>query len=135
MVNYISILLASVIGMVIGSLWYSKLLFGKKWMKLEKIGPKTMEKMKQRPIGKILLVAFLSLVVTNFVLALVLDYLPEHSWNNGLLVAGWLWLGFIATTQLSPVLWKGQSFKLYLLNVGQYLIAFLAMGAFIGWWG
>ena len=33
-INYIAVLVSAVIGMAIGALWYSPLLFGKIWMKL-----------------------------------------------------------------------------------------------------
>jgi hypothetical protein len=43
-----------------------------------------------------------------------------------------VWLGFVTTTQLSPVVWSKTPFKLYLLDTGCKLLTFLAMGGILG---
>ena len=46
----------------------------------------------------------------------------------------WLWLGFVATTQLSTVIFEERNFGLYLLNVGYQLVACLVCGAVLAVW-
>ena len=42
-----------------------------------------------------------------------------------------MWLGFIATTGMNPVLYEKKSFKLYIINSGYALAGFFAMAAII----
>lgn len=50
-VNYVAILLASIVSMVLGFLWYSPMVLGKQWMKEKKISPESMKK-SQKEMGK-----------------------------------------------------------------------------------
>ncbi len=43
----------------------------------------------------------------------------------------WCWIGFVATTMLSTVLWEQKSFKLYLINAGYSLVSFIAMATIL----
>ena len=47
-VNYLAVLVAAIVSMVIGGLWYSPLLFGNVWMKLSGITQKDVEKAKKK---------------------------------------------------------------------------------------
>ncbi len=40
MVNYLAVLVAAIVGMVVGFIWYSPKVFGKMWMKLSGVNPK-----------------------------------------------------------------------------------------------
>jgi hypothetical protein len=52
----------------------------------------------------------------------------------GLQSGFWIWLGFIATSQINSVIWDGRPVKLYLINVGYYLVSYLAMGSILAVW-
>jgi hypothetical protein len=82
----------------------------------------------------------------NFVACLLAAYCMAHSVLSGSafyhvegVVAGlqsgfWIWLGFIATSQINSVIWDGRPVKLYLINVGYYLVSYLAMGSILAVW-
>jgi hypothetical protein len=42
------------------------------------------------------------------------------------------WIGFVATTQISEVIWGEAPFKLFLLETGCKLLILLAMGGILG---
>ncbi len=120
--------------MIIGALWYSPFIFGKFWMKLSGFTEKKLNEMKSRGMGKSYFIAFIGVLVMSYVLAHFVDYAEATNVLGGFQAGFWVWLGFIATTMMSPVLWEGKPVKLYLLNVLHYLVALLVMGAILAVW-
>ena len=134
MVNYIAIVVASIISFLFGMLWYSPLLFGNVWIKLMGFNKKDMEKAKKKGMGKTLLLSFISTLVTAYVLSYFLVVLRYSSAVDGALFGFMIWLGFLATTMLGGVLWEGKSYSLYFLNITYHLANLIIMGAILGAW-
>lgn len=129
--NLLGILVVSIIFMVVGSLWYSPLLFAKPWMKY--LGMKSM-KVDQREMAPQYLMMFVAALIMSFVLERFIALLGVTGLFNGLLVGFWAWLGFIATYALSGVAFEKRLWGLYWINVGYYLVALLIAGAILGMW-
>jgi len=132
-INLIAVVAAAVVSMVIGMFWYSPLAFGKMWMRLMGFEEKDKEKMKQ-DAKKAYPFAVLSSLVMAFVLAMFVDYAGAITVLQGVITGALIWLGFIATVTLQPVLWAGRSVKLYALDNGHNLIALVVMGAILAVW-
>jgi len=133
-VNYLAVLVASVVGFVIGMLWYSPLLFGKMWVKLMGFSNKDMKKAKEKGMGKTMLVMFVSILVMSYVLSYFLGALNVSDAIGGAFVGFMAWIGFLATSMLGNVLWGGKPFSLYLIDVLHYLVVIVVMGAILGVW-
>jgi hypothetical protein len=58
----------------------------------------------------------------------------EEGVHVGLLTGFHVWLGFVATVQLTGALFTKQSMKLFAINTGYQLVCYLAMGAILGAW-
>lgn len=134
-VNYLALILAVVISMVLGFLWYSSALFGKPWMKRMGHTPESIKK-DQSQMGKWYLVSAVAALVTAYVLSHVMS-LSENFYNytpvmSGLSSAFWMWLGFIAPVQLTDVLFGKRDWTLYAINTGYQLVSILLMGLVIG---
>lgn len=131
-VNYLGILLATVVSMVTGALWYGPL-FGKQWIK--EMGW-TKEKMAKKPdskeMRKLYGIQALGSLAMSFVLSHALvfasAYLNTSGISAGLETGFWNWLGFVVPVSLGSVLWEGKSWKLWFLNSGYYLLTLLLMG-------
>lgn len=132
-VNYAAVLVAAIISMIIGGFWYSPILFGKAWMKLSGISEEQMKEGKKR-MGKAYVVTFITLLIMAYVLSHIVYAFGAATISGGLQAGFWVWLGFIATTMLGPVLWMGKPVKLYILDTGHYLVAALLMGAILALW-
>lgn len=132
-INYVAVLVAAIVSMVLGALWYSPLLFAKPWMRLSQM---TEQKIKQAKKGMTLayVLAFLGCFVTAFVLAHFVDYTQATTFAMGMQTGFWIWLGFLATTTLSMVLWEGKSWALWVLNNGHLLVNLLVMGGILAVW-
>jgi hypothetical protein len=122
--------------MVVGFLWYSPILFAKPWMREMGYDPDDKAKTKemQKSAGPAYLGSFIASLVSAFILALFFHWLHVQSLNLGLLVAFHVCLGFVATVQLSGVLFMKQSLKLFAMNTGYQLACYLSMGAILTVW-
>lgn len=134
-INYLAVLVAGFIPMLLGSIWYGPL-FGKKWLALT---GKTEEEIKAsfNP-AKSYGVTFVFALVMAYVLAHVLGAFGDAYGNAGAMagVEGgfWIWLGFVLTVSWQQVAFGDQSIGLWVLNVLYNLVALICMGAIIGAW-
>lgn len=132
-VNYWAVLVAALVQMVIGAVWYSPLLFGKAWLTMMNFTKESMEANKKKAQRGYLLM-MLSAVVMCYVLAHFVSYVGATTALAGALTGVWVWLGFVATVTLGGFLWEGKSFKLYLLNVAYWLVTLILTGALLAVW-
>ncbi len=134
--NLLAVLVAAISTMVVGFLWYSPLLFAKPWMREMGYDPTDkarMEEMK-KSAGPAYGGSFLASLVSAFVLSLFLHWLRAESLHVGLMVGFHVWLGFVATVQLTGVLFMKQSMKLFGINTGYQLVCYLVMAAILVAW-
>ena len=136
--NLLAVLVAGIIPMFIGALWYSPVAFGSQWMRL--IG-KTEEEIREASSGKSLQMygsSFIASLIMAYVLAYIIQvfadaYGAEGIWA-GMQSGFWVWLGFVATVSLQTVNFEFRRTGLYLLNICYNLVCLLAMGALLGVW-
>ena len=127
MVNYIALLVASVVGYVIPMIWYAPPLFGKQWMKYAGI-----KEMKMSP--SLMLFGFIITLVFNYVIAWVVSLANITTFTNGMGIGALLWLGLIATSQLDAVLYAKKPIGLYWIVSIQYLISMAVVGGILAVW-
>lgn len=130
-VNFAAIVVAAVVGFAIGWGWYSNFLFGKVWRR-EMGMPDGGVSMKG--MGKTLTLGFLATLIIAFVLENMIVATFASSTPAALVLAVWLWAGFMATIMLGTVLWEKKSWKLYGINAGHYLVVMLVMAAILSMW-
>lgn len=130
MVNYWAVLVAAVVSMVIGFLWYGPF-FGKQWMKWSK-APK--KKPKGSAMARDSILGLINTFVMLAVLALLYMYVGVVTLAGGMWIAFLVWLGFVATTTMGTVLWEKKPFRLWLLNNVYSLLVLLISGAILVAW-
>ncbi len=128
-VNLLEVLVAAIIPMVIGFIWYGPL-FGNQWMKISGITKKDMQKDMSKTYG----IMFVGALVMSYVLAHFITYTGANDLISGAVGGFWIWLGFIASVRISDVLFNKGSMNLYYLDVAYRLVSLLAMGAVLGMW-
>ena len=127
-VNIVTVIIAAIVSFIVGWLWHSPLLFGRQWMKLSGKNPKEMDKkMDMSKMQMPMLMQFIAAIVMAYVLSHILNAYQTAGWSEALQGAFWLWLGFIATTSLNPVLWEGKSWNLWLFNNAYQLVSLIIM--------
>lgn len=128
-INVWAVIVAAIINMVIGSLWYSKALFADAWLK--EIGKK-MGDLGSPNMGY--MIATIAALVQAWVLAVVIHWRGADTLGLGLKVGLLVWLGFVATSYAAMYTFEKRSQKLYAINAGYYLVVLLINGALLGTW-
>lgn len=120
------VLAAGVSAVILALIWYHPAVFGASWMRMTGITPELAERGKRR----MPLMAALALIA-SIVAAYVMSYFAlawgVFDWIGALELAFWCWIGFAAPPMLGQFLWEQKPFKLYLINAGYWLVAFIAM--------
>lgn len=129
-VNYLAVFLAASSSLMVGALWYSRLLFVKPWTKLARI--KGDGSMAIQPIA----ISFVVTLVTAYVLAHV-AFLSHSFYQNSFLqdsltTAFWMWLAFVTARVITHDGFESRPYKLTLITVGNEFVTFLLMGLIIG---
>jgi len=132
-VNYLAVLVAGIVIFILGGLWYSPVLFAKKWMSL--MG-KTEEELKAAS-GSMPL-AYLSVFVcgllTSFALAVIVNHFTELTAIRGAEVGVLCWLGFAGATSYGSGLFSMQPKLLWLINSGYNLVSFVIASVILAVW-
>jgi hypothetical protein len=126
-IDYVTVVVAAALNMLIGYFWYSKWLFGKECAKL------CQHAKKEHCMDKTSLfyTAIVSLVTAYF-LAFFLSYIGVTTVTDGMFIGFCIWLGFVATTQSASVIWCKRPFKLFVINTAGKLLSYLVMSGVIG---
>ncbi len=132
-INYLAVIVSAVIHFMIGGLWYG-LIFGAKFIELIGWSPEKLHQVGSQNHTKEYIFAFLSSLVLVYILAHFIQYTRAKGVVDGMQTAFWLWLGFVATTQLATVVFEERSLGLYFLNIGYQLVAGLITGALLAAW-
>ncbi len=131
LVNLPAILVAAIVAMVIGFLWYSPFLFGPAWMRLR--GKEPTRGDMQFPASKMIL-EFVCTLVTTFVLALFAPLFSPAGIGASIVFALIIWVGFYVTILLGEVLWEDKPFGLFLINAGLRLVNLIAITLVLTLW-
>ena len=126
-IDPMSVIIAAVIYMVIGFLWYSKWLFGPAWMKFSGVKAEDCK----HP-GKAMAFGAINALVIAYFLAFFEGYLGVTTASDGMFVGVTIWLGFVATTQVTKVIWCKESPKMFAIDTLCKLVSYVAMAGVIG---
>ena len=132
-INYPAVLAAAVAHFIIGGLWYG-LLFSNKFVELIGWSPERLKEMESRNPTKQMVIAFLTGLILVYVLAHFIRYTGAWTALQGLETAFWLWIGFVATTQLATVIFEERPLGLYLLNIGYQFVGCAVGGIILAVW-
>lgn len=132
--NYVAVLIAALVNMALGAFWYSKSGFGSQWMKLVGLTKEDADKAKAEGMTKNYVFAFVGALFMACALGVLVNVLGAMTVFAGAQLGFLVWLGFVATTSISDVLWARKPIKLYMINVGYYLVALVLMGAVLAVW-
>jgi len=126
--NLWAMLVAVVIRMLIGMLWYGPV-FGKGWMK--EIG---FEEKDVEGGGAAMALAIIPAIIEVYILAVLINYVGTTSFLGGLMSGFFIWLGFIATVGYQMVIFENRSLKLFSINNFYELVTLLIIGPLLAIW-
>lgn len=145
MINWWAVIVAAVVSMIVGSVWYGPM-FGKTWMKIMGVDPnmsKEQVKAAQKSMGGLYFLQFVLSILTVYILAHYTSMVQSTTTGMSAVSVGiqnalWVWLGFIMPTVAGAAMWSGKSKKLswsmFLISAGYNLVLFAIFGAILGAW-
>jgi Protein of unknown function (DUF1761) len=131
LINWVGVGLAALAYFILGLIWYAPLVFGCRWKTAE------WEIMSKNQIIASLIGYFGEMIIgliIAYVLAIFIHLTHASQWHQAILVALWVWIGFIATVQFSFVLWGRKTFKNFLIHTGFMLMSLLMMSIILIHW-
>ena len=131
-VNYLAVLAAAVSAFVLGGLWYSPILFAKKWMAYTGNECAEGEKPKGN-MGVIFGGAFLLSLVAAYLFVLIVPFDPD--WQSGAIAGAITGFGFAATSFGISYLFEQRPLGLWLINGGYHVLQFTLYGIVLGLMG
>ena len=128
-INWLAIIVAAVMSMAIGALWYSPTLFGRQWAKLlsKKVGD-----MGDSKAGY--MVTALGALIQAWILVHFVRYAGSITFWKGAITGFWLWVGFVAVVMAGTLIFEGKSWKLWRINAGYYLVVLVINGGLLAAW-
>jgi hypothetical protein len=129
-VNYLAVVVAAVVAMVIGFAWYSPAVFGERWMAY--LG--TTQAELGNPGGMGLAVGIVASLANAWALAVLTMNLGGTTIVDAIKLGVLCWLGFMATITAAQISFEKRSWGLWLLNNGHNVIVQVVMAAIVTLW-
>jgi uncharacterized protein DUF1761 len=133
-INVLAVLVAAVLTVVLGAVWYSPVLFAKQWMHAHGYTPETLEAMKKRGVVRAYAVSFLCYLVMAYVLALLVSYTQAVAVVQGVWLGFLVWLGFAATLGLTGNMFSDKPIAVWVIDAGYQLAHLLIMSIVLTLW-
>ncbi|TMC45359.1 MAG: DUF1761 domain-containing protein [Chloroflexi bacterium] len=129
-VNYIAVVLAAVVALVIGFIWYSPRVFGTRWMAY--LGTTQAQLGNPGPTG--MAVGVVASLINAWVLAVLSLNLGGKTLTDGIMLGVLAWLGFMATITAAQISFEKKPWGLWVLNNAHNLLVQVIMGAIVTAW-
>ena len=127
-IHAVPFVLAVLVKIVVGAVWYSPALFLKKWQQLGGVSEETM----RGGMAKGMITWIIGALLMAFVLAHAVYYAGARSVGTGAAVGFFNWLGFILVVQLDDWAAAKRPTGYLAINAGANLVSLLIMGAILG---
>jgi hypothetical protein len=133
-VNYLAVLTSGVVIFILGGLWYSPVLFAKKWIALMGKSEEELKAASTESMPLMLLQAFLSGLLVAWTLAVILNHFHTPTPLRGAMVGAVCWLGFAGATSYASAVFSLKPRLLWLIDSGYNLVSFILAGLILGAW-
>lgn len=137
-VNYLAVLVAAVVMFMLGGLWYSPVLFAKRWIALQ---GRTEEQERAQAAAANMPLMYASAFVCSLITAIVLAHILAHMASimptgavHGAFFGFMAWIGFVAPTSYATALFSGKPKQLWLIDSMYYLVSFVLAGLILAAW-
>ncbi len=128
-INYVAVIIAALVPMALGALWYSPALFARPWMRA--VGR---DEEERGGMGRGYVLSVIAAVLSSYALARVERWAEVDDLWNGALVGMLVWLGFVAGLLAVVTYFGGRPRVLWVINAGYQFVSLAVMGAILGVW-
>ncbi|WP_319558886.1 DUF1761 domain-containing protein [Marispirochaeta sp.] len=128
-INLLGILLAVLYNLIIGSLWYSPMMFGNKWTLL--VGRREDDLQGGMTPG-IMLGAIVVALIEALGFSLLKNFTGIDGLFGGLFLGLFVWLVFLVPPLFNSVLYEKKPRELFFITAGVNMVTFAGMAVIIG---
>lgn len=132
--NYVAVLVVTVIGFLLGWLWYSPALFAKPWMAEMKFTEESMKAAMAQGMAKKFAKGFLFTLLSTFALAVLIKAHGSDGWLKGAEFGAFVGLLIVGARMFNGGVWENRSLRLQAINLGHEVVLFAVQGAILGVW-
>jgi len=125
-INLVAVLIAGFAHMTISLIWFRPELFGKQWMELTK--------QDMKPARQWIPAGIIGHVVIALALAVIVYLANATTMVEGIVVGILIWIGFVVTLETGELIWEKIPFKLFMIRIGNHLVALSVAGAILAVW-
>lgn len=133
-INYWAVLVATVVAIVIGSIWYTPKVLGARWKRLADVREPATSAQAWLPLMVSVVLAFLLAWVLAGSVAIAWHFYGGAYFGSAIVTALTLWAGFTAGRLITHDVFVGRPAQLTILNVLYELVLVVAMAVVIGLW-
>jgi hypothetical protein len=126
-VNYVAVIVAAVLALVIGFAYYAPQVMGNRWMSY--LGTTRAQLGNPAPSG--MLAGVVASLLNAWVLAVLALNLGGKTFTDGAMLGVICWLGFMATITAAEVAFLKQPWGLWVLNNIHNVVVQILMGAIV----
>ena len=125
-INCLAVLLAWIVHIVLGLIWFRPELFGNEWSKL------TGRELK--PAKQWLIPGLIGHLLMILVLVILIKLTRATTGVQGIFIGLLAWIGFVVPMESGELVWEKIPFRLFLLRTGNQLVGIAASGFILGAW-
>ena len=127
-VNFIVLAAVAVVAFFASSLWYSPLLFGRRFVEFSGVNANAQPN-ALRALCELLRTFVLALVIARIVLPLNIA-----DWKTAMGLGLWLWVGFPVVLLTGSMLWQNVPWQLAAIHSGDWLIKLILIPVTVALW-
>lgn len=132
--NYLAVIVTSIVGFLIGWMWYSPMLFAKSWMAENKFTEESMKASAEKGMAKTMITAFVFTIVMTWALAALIAAHGSDGWLAGAKFGAFVGFGLLAASAAVCYQFEQRSWKLWAINSGHNVVMCAVAGAILGVW-
>ena len=129
-INYLAVLVATVVYFAIGALWYNKALFGSAWLAMQP----QIDMTKKEGMAKLMVITFILTLVCVFITATMVSATGAATVADGINLGARLAIGFMATSILITFMYESRPMKLFLIDAGYHFVGIVVAAIILSIW-
>lgn len=128
-INWLAVIVVGIIYFLIVFFWYYPNIFGNIWLEL--VGKDGVAKSK---IIKESIVMVFTSIISVLTIEVLMDLTGWNDIGSAVLLTLLLWTGFVAMVSINQNIFNDRGVKLFFIEYGAYLVAFLISGIILAVW-
>ena len=121
-----AVLVAGIAHLATGLVWFNPAFFGKQWVEL------TRQELK--PARQWIVAGVVGHQIIAFVLAVLVYLANATTMIEGVVVGLLVWIGFVVTLEIGELIWEKIPFRLFMIRIGNHMVALSIAGAIVAVW-